>query len=79
MLMHSRFDITVAKDLPVQQVAHPKATTSNAQQPACFQLFLLEHREDSRPNYSLLVMKREEDPGGKNLESKNDGWSISVQ
>ena len=54
----------------MQEVALPKATASNAQRPAFFQIFLLQHREDSRPNYSLLVIKREEDPGGINVEPK---------
>ena len=41
-----------------------------------FKLFLLEHREDSHPNYSLFVMKCEEDSLGKNLSQKKQ-WLVN--
>ena len=68
MRMLSRFDVIIAKELPVQQVARQKVTASDAQLPAFFQFFLLEHCEDLHPNYSLFGMKHEEVPGEKKVE-----------
>ena len=54
-LMLSRFDVTVAKKLLMQQVAHQKATASYVSAASIFQFFLLGPREDSHLNYSLLL------------------------
>ena len=56
MCMLSRFDVTIAKELPMQQVACPKATTSNVGLSQLFEnnfgnnRYLLEYE-----NYSSLI------------------------